>query len=87
MNPYNCPDSVYTALQATEAFAFSDFKPLLRAVVKLGPTRVCWLGSPAKKDVSSVGFGYNTTCWALDHKRATHNELLLAAGLKQLVLT
>lgn len=85
MNPYHCPDSVYVTLQATDSFSFSDFKPLIRAVAKLGPTRVRWLGSPAKKDASTVAVGDNLTCWALDQRRARHNALLIAAGFEELL--
>lgn len=91
VNPYQCPDSVYEAMQDLDCLVPQDsipfYMPLLRAVIKLGPMRVHWLGPLLKKDQGNVGMGKNLSCWALDHKRAAHNELLIAAGLDQLVLT
>ena len=84
VNPYQCPDSIYEVMQTADKLATKDTISLLNAVVKLGPIRARWLG-PTPQKHQSIGCGNNLSCWALDHKRVTHNELLIAAGLESFI--
>lgn len=55
--------------------------PLIAAAQKLGPARVQWIGKPPGSYGKSKMVGITPTAWALNGKRATHNEMLAAARL------
>ncbi|MEQ8226698.1 MAG: hypothetical protein RIA64_01330 [Rhodospirillales bacterium] len=69
-NDFNCPDSVYTAMQAAGPAGPST----LYLVRKLGPGRVQWAGSPAAGN-ANPGVDDTPTTWALDGVRATQRDL------------
>lgn len=66
-NPFNCPEPVYGALQRHTT-------ALLTAIARIGHVRVQWLGAPNGINPN------NLSCWSLDGRRATVDEILKEGG-------
>lgn len=79
-NPYGCPPEIYRAMMTAESWLLATM-PLLRAVKKLGPRKVRWLGT-AKYQRVCIAVSRTLSAWSLDGRvHATHGELLRAAGV------
>lgn len=75
INPYGCPDSVFTAMRGS-------MRPMLNAVELLGPDRCRWIKGKCPSFKAGTSPKLNNpnqfTSWALDGKRATEKDLMEA---------
>lgn len=69
---YGCPKEIAVSMRLTPEL------PIFVAVLRLGPIRVQWVGNPASR---RDGYREHTTCWSLNGKEATYEEMRVAAKL------
>jgi hypothetical protein len=69
MRSYGCPEYVAVKMAANAT-------PLLRAIMAIGPLRCRWRVGPKRVN----GQGGDLTCWTIDGKRATEDQIFSLAG-------